>query len=199
MGSTATILGDSPQTRALRRYLPKVARSEITVLITGETGTGKERVAEALHAMSPRGQGRFVTVNCAALPESLIESELFGHQRGAFTGACNTYADKAAEADGGTLFLDEIGEMSLYAQAKLVRLLEARTVDRVGTARPIPVNVRVIAATNQALAENVREGLFRADLYYRLNVARIELTPLRERPGDIITLVKAFLSGPLWR
>ena len=177
----------------LRSYLPKVARSEAPVLFTGETGTGKERIAEAVHQLSPRRHGPFIPVNCAALPDSLIESELFGHERGAFTGAVAARSGKAAEADGGTLFLDEISEMHPYGQAKLLRFLEDGAVDRVGSARPVPVDVRIVAATNQELEDLVLSRRFRADLYYRLNVARIEIEPLRSRPVDIEALIDRFL------
>lgn len=192
--AATAILGTSREMAVLRDYLPKVARCDATVLITGETGTGKERVAQAVHRLSTRNRARFVPVNCAALPEGLIESELFGHERGAFTGAHSALPGKVAEADGGTLFLDEIGEMNPLAQAKLLRVLESREVSRIGSSRPISVNIRVVAATNQDLETLVRERRFRADLYYRLNVARIELAPLRERPDDIATLMAAYIA-----
>jgi two-component system response regulator HydG len=175
---------------ALRDYLPKVARSTATVLITGATGTGKERVAQALHELGPRRGGAFVAVNCAALPDSLAEAELFGHTRGAFTGAVAATRGHVAEASGGTLFLDEVGEMSTAGQSKLLRVLEARAVTPVGSSRAVPVDVRVVAATNQPLESLVGCGRFRADLYYRLSVARLHLPPLKERKEDIPALVE---------
>jgi two-component system response regulator HydG len=187
---TEMVPGISPAMAALRAYLPKVARSPATVLITGATGTGKERVARALHTLGPRGRRLFVAVNCAALPDSLIESELFGHERGAFTGAVSASKGYMAQADGGTLFLDEIGEMSLHAQAKLLRVLETHEVVPVGAGRAISVDLRVIAATNLPLEALVQNGSFRADLYYRLNVARLELPALKDRPEDIPLLFR---------
>ena len=181
--------------RALRGYLPKVARSSASVLITGETGTGKERVAEAVHALSPRKKEPFVPVNCAALPDTLIESELFGHAKGAFTGAIASRSGRAADAHQGTLFLDEIGEMQAGAQAKLLRFLETGEVDRIGASRPQRVDVRIVAATNQDLEDLVADGRFRMDLYYRLNVARIELPSLRERPDDIELFLDSFIAA----
>jgi two-component system response regulator HydG len=175
---------------ALRAYLPKVARSPATVLITGATGTGKERVARALHALGPRSRRPFVAVNCAALPDSLIESEMFGHERGAFTGAVSAFKGHVVQADGGTLFLDEIGEMSLYAQAKLLRVLETHEVMPVGAVRAIAVDLRVIAATNLPLEALMQNGNFRSDLYYRLNVARLDLPALKDRPEDIPLLFR---------
>ena len=188
------IQGNSAPMAQLRRYVPLVARSEAPVLITGETGTGKERIAEAVHQLSARCHGPFIPVNCAALPETLVESELFGHERGAFTGAVASRAGKASQADGGTLFLDEIGEMNLYGQAKLLRFLETGFIDRIGSPRPVCVDVRVVAATNHELEQLVHNRRFRSDLYYRLNVARIEVEPLRSRPDDIKTLVEFFLN-----
>ncbi len=193
-GLVDTLLGQSAAMADLRAYLPKVARSEATVLISGETGTGKERVAEILHNLSPRRRLRFVPVNCAALPEGLIESELFGHIRGAFTGAVANSTGAVGEADGGTLFLDEIGEMSLSGQAKLLRVLESREVSRVGTSKTEEVDIRVVAATNQDLEKLVEQKRFRADLFYRLNVAWIELAPLRDRPDDIADLFHNYIE-----
>ena len=184
------IVGVSPAITALRAYLPKVARSSATVLITGATGSGKERIAEAIHALGPRADGPFVAVNCAALPDTLIESELFGHERGAFTGAIAASTGHLARADHGTLFLDEIGEMSAHAQAKLLRVLETRKVQPVGGSRSIAVDIRVIAATNLPLEALVTSGGFRVDLYYRLNVARLELPPLKDRREDIPLLLR---------
>ena len=175
---------------SLRDYLPKVARSNATALITGETGTGKERVARAIHELSPRSANRFVVVNCGALPDSLIESELFGHLRGAFTGAHANAQGKVAHADNGTLFLDEIGELSLFAQAKLLRVLESHEVQPVGSTRSQKIDVRVIAATNRELEVDVLAQRFRADLFYRLNIARLVVPPLRERRSDIPLLAR---------
>ena len=194
MDALAAIQGDSTWADTLRSYLPKVARSQAPVLITGETGTGKERIAQAVHDLSPRRKNRFVAINCAALPEGLIETELFGHERGAFTGAVTRYDGRAAQADGGTLFLDEIGEMSLTGQAKLLRFLEAGKIDRIGATRESTVDVRFVAATNQSLEDLVAEHRFRADLYYRLNVARIEVDPLRTRPDDIHVLAESYIE-----
>jgi transcriptional regulator with PAS, ATPase and Fis domain len=183
-----TLLGTSPAIKALRDYLPKVARSRATVLVTGETGTGKERVARAIHELGPRSAEPFVVVNCGALPDSLIESELFGHLRGAFTGAHANTQGAIASADGGTLFLDEIGELSLFAQAKLLRVLESREVRPVGSTRTQSIDIRVVAATNRELEVDVAAQRFRADLFYRLNIARLIIPPLRERPCDIAVL-----------
>ena len=189
-----SILGVSPSIVALRAYLPKVAASEASVLITGETGTGKEGVATHIHELSRRRTGPFIAVNCAALPATLFESEFFGHERGAFTGAVSSYKGWAVAADSGTLFLDEIGEMDLFSQAKLLRFLENGQVGRLGSSRTISSDVRVVAATNQYLEELVEEKKFRADLYYRLNVARIDVEPLRERPEDIPLLFSHFIE-----
>jgi two-component system response regulator HydG len=180
-----TLVGVSPAIRELREYLPKLANSSATALIIGESGTGKECVAEVLHRIGPRATHEFVAVNCAALPEALVESELFGHERGAFTGALGARKGHFRQADGGTLFLDEVGDMSLATQAKLLRVLERREVMPVGSSHTIAVDVRVIAATNQRLDELVASHRFRADLFYRLNVASIALPPLRERKEDI--------------
>ena len=188
------LVGASPAMRALADYLPKVARSRATVLITGETGTGKERVASAIHALSPRCAGPFVVVNCGALPDTLIESELFGHARGAFTGAVGAVAGRLVEADGGTLFLDEIGEMTAYAQSKLLRVLETQLVQPLGGGAARHIDVRVVAATNRDLESEVAAQRFRADLFYRLNVARLLLPPLRERPGDVALLIGQLIA-----
>ena len=187
---TQRLMGASPAISAIRVYLNKLAVSNAAVLITGETGTGKERVARILHDASPRHLHRFVAINCAAIPDGLVESELFGHERGAFTGATTTTKGHFAEADGGTLFLDEIGEMSLAVQAKLLRVIEAREVQPVGGRRAVPVNVRIISATNQTIETLVACGQFRADLYYRLNVARVTLPSLKDRPEDIPLLFR---------
>ncbi len=187
-----TLVGRSPKIRDLREYLQKIANSDASVLITGETGTGKEVVAELIHSQSKRRDAGFVAVNCAALPDSLMEDELFGHEKGAFTGADRGRNGMIQAADGGTLFLDEISEMSLFAQAKLLRVLEKRTTRRIGSEREIPVDCRVIAASNRDVERGVRENQFREDLFYRLNVARVELPPLRDRLEDIPLLIEHF-------
>ena len=186
--------GTSPAMTDLRRYLAKVARTDTTVLVTGETGTGKERVAAAVHRLSARTGKPFIAVNCAAVPDSLFESEMFGHERGAFTSAQNAFPGRFVEADGGTLFLDEVSEMPPAVQAKLLRLLEDRTVMPVGSLRRRAVDVRIVAASNERLEDLVAERRFRPDLFYRLNVARIEIPPLRERPEDIASIVDHFVA-----
>jgi len=178
----------------LRSYLPKVARSNASVLITGETGTGKERVASIIHELGNRSGQPFVPINCAAIPDALVESELFGHERGAFTGAQVAFTGKFEQADGGTIFLDEIGEMPFQSQAKLLRTLESGEVTPVGSAQTRHVDTRIIAATNQPLEEMIAEKKFRSDLYYRLNVAQLDLPPLRERPADIEPIMKQFIA-----
>ena len=188
------MLGRSDAMKSLRAQLDRIARSSATVLITGDTGTGKELVARYVHAKSPRHAQPMVSLNCAALPEALIESELFGHARGAFTGAHAAYPGKIRLAAGGTLFLDEIGDMAPQAQARLLRFLESGEVFSVGGLRPDRVDVRVVAATHQDLAERVRQGLFRKDVFYRLNIARVELVPLCERRGDLDELISHFLA-----
>lgn len=186
------MLGDSPQMQRIFNRIRQVAPTTASVLVEGETGTGKELVAKALHTLSGR-QGKFVAVNCAALSPQLMESELFGHEKGAFTGAVQRRIGRFEEADGGTLFLDEIGEMDHATQVKLLRALAERTIERVGSNRPIAVNVRIVAATNRDLAAMVREGGFRQDLYQRLNVVQIQLPPLRERVGDVVLMANAFV------
>ncbi|HEU5183661.1 MAG TPA: sigma-54 dependent transcriptional regulator [Gemmatimonadaceae bacterium] len=186
------IVGRSYAIKALLDKIEKVAPSPARVLITGENGTGKELVARAMHRLSPRAQGPFIEVNCAAIPGELIESELFGHMKGSFTGAVQDRAGKFELASGGTLFLDEIGDMSLAAQAKVLRVLEDAVVTRIGGSKPISVDVRVIAATNKDLEHEIAEGRFREDLYYRLNVVPINVPPLRDRREDIPQLVAHF-------
>jgi DNA-binding NtrC family response regulator len=174
------------------RLAAQVAASEASILITGESGTGKEMVARFVHEKSNRANKPFVSVNCAAIPENLLESELFGHEKGAFTGAVARRIGKFEEADGGTLLLDEISEMDARLQAKLLRALQERVIDRVGGTRPVPVNIRVIATSNRDLLAEVREGRFREDLLYRLNVVNLKLPPLRARPADILELADHF-------
>ncbi len=188
------VLGSSPRIREMFQLLEMVAPSEATVLLLGETGTGKELVAQAIHRNSPRAAGPFVVVNCAALPETLLESELFGHERGAFTGAANRKDGRFLLAHHGTLFLDEIGELSLPIQAKILRVLQAREFESLGSNRTVKVDVRIIAATNRNLDKMVREGQFRDDLYYRLNVFPLVMPPLRERLQDLPHLADFFLK-----
>jgi transcriptional regulator with PAS, ATPase and Fis domain len=188
------VVGASVEMRRVFAVLERVAPSTATVLILGETGTGKEIVARAIHDASPRRDEPFVTLDCGAIPESLIESELFGHVRGAFTGASSDRRGVFEEAHGGTLFIDEIGELPIQMQPKLLRALEARKVRRVGANNHVPVDVRVIAATNRSLYQNVNQGTFRDDLYYRLAVVEVELPPLRTRTEDIPLLAAHFLE-----
>jgi two-component system nitrogen regulation response regulator NtrX len=188
------IIGSSEPMRALREAIATAAPSSGRVLIHGENGSGKELVARAIHALSGRREGPFVEVNCAAIPEELIESELFGHERGAFTGAVARRRGKFETADGGTLFLDEIGDMSLKTQAKVLRALEEQVVERVGGREPIKVDVRVIAASNRDLQALIAQGRFREDLFYRLAVIPIEVPPLRQRRDDIPRLVEHFIA-----
>ena len=189
------IVGESEVIRRVRELIDKVAQSEARVLITGENGTGKELVARWLHCKSGRAKAPFVEVNCAAIPSELIESELFGHERGAFTSAIKQRKGKFEQADGGTLFMDEIGDMSLSAQAKVLRALQERKISRVGSDRDIEVDVRVIAATNKNLEQEIRDGNFREDLYHRIGVILIKVPPLRERKGDVAILVNHFLKS----
>ena len=191
-GGLDRMLGDSPQMQDIFNRIRRVAPTQATVLIEGESGTGKELVARALHSLSPRSNKKFVAVNCAALSPQLMESELFGHEKGSFTGAMQRRIGRFEEADGGTLFLDEIGEIDIPTQVKLLRVLAERSIERVGSNTSIPVNVRVIAATNRDLAAMVKEGTFRLDLYQRLNVISLHLPPLRERRGDIVLMANAF-------
>lgn len=170
------------------------ARSEASVLITGESGTGKEVIARHIHERSRRAAKPFVSVNCAAIPDQLLESELFGHEKGAFTGAAGRRIGKFEEADGGTLLLDEISEMDVRLQAKLLRALQERVIDRVGGSKPVPVDIRILATSNRELADEVAKGTFREDLYYRLNVVRLKLPALRERPQDVLALAAHFVE-----
>ncbi|MGE0043670.1 MAG: sigma-54-dependent transcriptional regulator [Vicinamibacterales bacterium] len=187
------MVGRSERMRALFRLIETVAPTNATILITGETGTGKEMVARAIHQTSDRRQQRFVAINCGAMPETLLEAELFGHVRGAFTGAVGNRQGRIEQADKGTLFLDEVGTMSVALQMKLLRVLQEREFERIGDTRTIKVDVRVVAATNSDLGRMVQDGTFREDLYYRLNVLGVELPPLRERKDDIPMLVQHFV------
>jgi two-component system response regulator HydG len=188
------LIGRSPGMRQLFETLGLVAPTDVTVLLTGDSGTGKELVASAIHLNSPRSPRPFVKVNCAAITETLLESELFGHERGAFTGAVARREGKFQQADGGTIFLDEVGEMAPSMQAKLLRVLQDGEIQRVGSDEVLRVDVRVIAATNRDMAQDVRAGRFREDLYYRLNVVNIHIPPLRERKEDIPLLARHFLD-----
>ncbi|MDP1730664.1 MAG: sigma-54 dependent transcriptional regulator [Devosia sp.] len=176
------------------RLADQVAPSEASILITGESGTGKEVMAKYLHARSRRANRNFISINCAAIPEALLESELFGHEKGAFTGAVARRIGKFEEATGGTLLLDEISEMDVRLQAKLLRAIQERLIDRVGGTKPVPVDIRIIATSNRNLADAVRQGTFREDLLFRLNVVNLRLPPLRERPGDIVALSDHFVE-----
>ena len=188
------LIGSSPKFRAVLTDVERIAPVDSAVLIQGETGTGKEVIARSIHEASPRRHNRFVTLNCAAIPAALLESELFGHERGAFTGACTQTKGRFQAADGGTLFLDEIGDMPLELQPKLLRALQEREFERLGSSQTVRVNVRVVAATNQDLGQLVAKKLFRADLFYRLNVIPICLPPLRERVQDIPLLTEFFVA-----
>ncbi|MDF0487578.1 sigma-54 dependent transcriptional regulator [Sphingomonas sp. H39-1-10] len=188
------IVGSAPDFRAALAIAAKAARARVPVLLEGESGVGKEVVAEAIHAASPRGKKPMITVNCGAIPANLVESELFGHERGAFTGAFERKIGRFQEADGGTLFLDEIGEMPLEAQVKLLRVLQSGDIQPIGARHAREVDVRVIAATNKTLIDEVEAGRFREDLYYRLNVVQVTIPPLRERPGDIPALARHLLA-----
>ena len=188
-----TMIGDHPKIREIFRIVAKIAPTGSTVLVYGESGTGKELVARAIHDGSPRKDAPFFAINCAAIPDSLMESELFGHEKGAFTGASSREVGIFEAADGGTVFLDEIGEMNVAMQAKLLRAIQQKEIRRVGGKVNIPINVRILSATNKDLEAEIRKGMFREDLFYRLNVIRINLPPLRERGSDIVTLADHFV------
>lgn len=188
------LIGKSPKIKQVFEMIEQVAATRATVLIQGESGTGKELVAHALHKLSGRPQAKFVVVNCAALSPQLLESELFGHERGAFTGANQKRIGRFEQADGGTLFLDEIGEIDAATQVRLLRALSERTIERVGSNTPVPIDVRVITATNKNLQQLVEQGEFREDLFFRLNVVRIDMPPLRERSEDIMLMANTFLK-----
>lgn len=192
-GDAEQIIGSSNEIEHVRQLIDKVAASDARVLITGENGTGKELVARWLHLKSERAAAPFVEVNCAAIPSELIESELFGHERGAFTSAIKQRKGKFEQANGGTLFMDEIGDMSLSAQAKVLRALQEQKISRVGSDKDVTVDVRVVAATNKDIRAEIERGNFREDLYHRLSVILIKVPPLRERAGDIAELVKHFI------
>jgi len=183
----------SPGLRDLYALAERVAASDATVLVTGESGVGKEVLARFIHARSPRAAKPFVAINCAAIPDNLLESTLFGHEKGAFTGATGSHAGKFEQANGGTLLLDEVSELPMPLQAKLLRALQEREVERVGGTRPVPVDIRVVATSNRDMAAQVAEGSFREDLYYRLNVFPLAVPPLRERPEDVLVLAGEFL------
>ncbi len=188
------IIGTSPKLKAVLDKMKLVAPSRATILIEGESGTGKELIAQAIHQASPRARAPFVAVHCAALSENLLESELFGHERGAFTGAVERRIGRFESADGGTIFLDEIGEISASTQVKLLRFLETKSVERVGGSKPLELDVRLVAATNRNLEQMVRDGKFRDDLFFRLNVVRLAMPPLRERREDIPLLLAHFIK-----
>ncbi|MDI6865841.1 sigma-54-dependent transcriptional regulator [Thermodesulfovibrio yellowstonii] len=188
------LVGNSQAMKKIKSQIEMIARGDSRVLILGESGTGKELVARMIHSLSPRANAPFIEVNCAAIPQELIESELFGHEKGAFTGAIDKKIGKFELANEGTLFLDEIGDMSLLTQAKLLRVIETQKFQRVGGTRDITVNVRIISATNKDLTEEIKKGNFREDLYYRLNVVPVYISPLRERKEDIPELVNYFMD-----
>ncbi len=208
LGMAGELVGESPAMRELRSMIERVAPSDARILITGESGTGKELVASAVHAESKRRDRPFIRVNCAAIPRDLVESEMFGHERGAFTGATERRIGRFELAHTGTLLLDEVGDLGPEAQSKLLRAIEAKEIERVGGGRPIKVDVRILAATNHDLERAVRDGRFREDLFFRLNVIPISVPPLRERPSDIPALVRHFAAlqrrrsaqpAPEWR
>jgi two-component system NtrC family response regulator len=190
----AGLLTNSPQMLKVCRTVEKVAPTDATTLLLGESGTGKEVIARALHDLSGRSKGAFVAINCAAIPDTLLESELFGYEKGAYTGAAKQTRGKIEYADGGTLFLDEVGDLPMTLQVKLLRFLQERIIERLGGRQEIPVDVRVICATHQDLTALVKEGKFREDLYYRVSEITIRIPPLREREGDALLLARAFLD-----
>lgn len=190
----AGVIATSPQMLEVCRTIEKVAPTDITTLLLGASGTGKERFAQALHALSNRSGKKLIAINCAAIPDTLLESELFGYEKGAFTGAAQTTPGKIEYADGGTLFLDEIGDLPMELQAKLLRFLQERVVERIGGRKEIPVDIRIICATHQNLEKLIKEGRFREDLYYRVSDITIKIPPLKDREGDALVLAKAFLS-----
>ncbi len=192
MKSQSFFIGTSPIAQALRRLVTTISHSNATVMITGESGTGKELLARSLHEQSDRVGGAFVPINCSAIPKELLESELFGHRKGSFTGAVADRIGRFELAHGGTIFLDEIGDMSLDMQVKLLRVLQERVIDPVGSTRQIPIDVRVIAATHRDLEAEIQAGRFREDLYYRLNVLPVVTPPLRDRPQDIVELLRFY-------
>ena len=193
-GPLGGIIGDSPAMRDIRGRIPRIAASDSNVLITGETGTGKELLAQVVKDQSQRRAHPFIAINCAAIPDTLLESELFGYAKGAFTGADGSHDGKLKAADRGTVFLDEIGDMSAYGQAKILRMIETKEIQRLGSTRGTLVDVRIIAATNHDLDQLARENKFRSDLFFRLNVARIHLPPLRERKEDLVSLIQYYIS-----
>lgn len=188
------IIATSPQMLVACKTIEKVAPTDITTLLLGASGTGKERFAQALHELSSRSSNKIIAINCAAIPDNLLESELFGYEKGAFTGASQTTQGKIEYADKGTLFLDEIGDLPMELQAKLLRFLQERVIERVGGRKEIPIDVRIICATHQNLQERIEQGLFREDLYYRISEITINIPPLKDREGDALVLAKVFLS-----
>jgi DNA-binding NtrC family response regulator len=192
-GKTQPFVGKHPMVLTMIENLNKIADSNATVLIQGESGTGKEVLAHMLHEVSPRKNKPFIAINCAALPDNLLESELFGHEKGSFTGAVQRQIGKFEQANGGTIFLDEISEMSLSMQTKLLRVLQEHVIHRVGGSDPIPLDIRIVAATNRNLLDYTNEGNFREDLYYRINVVPINVPPLRERGDDVLLIAKHYL------
>jgi two-component system NtrC family response regulator len=188
------IIAASPEMLTALRNVEKIAPTDVSVLILGESGTGKELIADAIHRLSPRAAGPFIPINCAAIPDTLLESELFGYEKGAFTGALKQTIGKIESADHGTLFLDEVGDVPLAMQVKLLRFLQGRVIERIGGRKPVPVDLRVICATNQNLDRLMAEGQFREDLFYRLNEVTIQVPPLRERSGDSVLLANFYLQ-----
>ncbi len=188
-------IAEDPRSRALLELAARVAQSDVTVLLTGESGTGKEVYARFIHAHSKRNAGPFIAVNCAAIPDQMLEALLFGHEKGAFTGAQARSTGKFVQANGGTILLDEITEMDLSLQAKLLRVLQEREVEPLGASKPIALDVRVLATSNRDLEQTVRDGEFREDLYYRLSVFPLQIPPLRERPGDVVALARRFVAA----